>query len=236
MSACVPNKPTKSVVSVYVQKPRPEPITSTEPDPGHAADPADTEQRSGGFNEPETSTTVKGKEIMIFNSFDILQSHDDAADGSSRVLLAAPLLVTHDKCSHMECSGPEQEGSSGCRSNFGCGFQLAYLCHDYCFYGDNEIGARRDLWQALCSMAGLIGQEQWLVGGDFNAAQDLSEVCGASWDIRLAMHDFNDCILRAGLIALPMRGVLYSWHNRCTDGRSLWKRLDRLLVNDRWLE
>ncbi|KAL0285821.1 UNVERIFIED_CONTAM: hypothetical protein Scaly_2807700 [Sesamum calycinum] len=103
-------------------------------------------------------------------------------------------------------------------------------------YGDNEIGARRDLWQALCSMAGLIGQEPWLVGGDFNAVRDLSEVCGASGDIRLAMHDFNNCILRAGLIALPMRGVLYSWHNCSTDGRSLWKHLDRLLVNDMWLE
>ncbi|KAK4384331.1 hypothetical protein Sango_3071700 [Sesamum angolense] len=84
-------------------------------------------------------------------------------------------------------------------------------------------------------MAGLIGQEPWLVGGDFNAVRDMSEVCGTSGDIRLAMHDFNDCILRAGLFGLPMRGVQFSWHNCSTDGRSLWKRLNRFLVNDVWM-
>ncbi|KAL0333138.1 UNVERIFIED_CONTAM: hypothetical protein Scaly_2215300 [Sesamum calycinum] len=76
-------------------------------------------------------------------------------------------------------------------------------------YGDNEIGARRELWQALSIIAG---------------------------DIWLAMNEFNDCILQAGLIALPMKGVRFSWHNCSTDGRSLWKRLDRMLVNDKWME
>ncbi|KAL0395055.1 UNVERIFIED_CONTAM: hypothetical protein Slati_4471700 [Sesamum latifolium] len=33
-----------------------------------------------------------------------------------------------------------------------------------------------------------------------------------------------------------MQGSLFIWHN-CIDGnRSLWKRLDRMLVNDRWLD
>ncbi|KAL0294302.1 UNVERIFIED_CONTAM: hypothetical protein Sangu_3221500 [Sesamum angustifolium] len=117
---------------------------------------------------------------------------------------------------------------------------LIHSLHTYVLvtvaYGDNEIGARRELWQALCNIAGLTGQEPWLVGGDFNAVRDMSEVCGTSGDIRLPMHEFNDCILRAGLIALPMRGVQFSWHNCSTDGRSLWKRLDRMLVNDTWLE
>ncbi|KAL0402628.1 UNVERIFIED_CONTAM: hypothetical protein Slati_4292700 [Sesamum latifolium] len=33
-----------------------------------------------------------------------------------------------------------------------------------------------------------------------------------------------------------MQGDLYTWHNRSTGDRSLWKRLDRMLVNDRWLD
>ncbi|KAL0340157.1 UNVERIFIED_CONTAM: hypothetical protein Sradi_4532500 [Sesamum radiatum] len=103
-------------------------------------------------------------------------------------------------------------------------------------YGANDVGSRRELWQALCTIAGSIGDEPWLVGGDFNAVQDLSEVCGTSGDIKLAMNEFNDCILNIGLIALPMRGERFTWHNCSDDGRSLWKRLDRLLANDKWME
>ncbi|KAK4381322.1 Retrovirus-related Pol polyprotein from type-2 retrotransposable element R2DM [Sesamum angolense] len=49
------------------------------------------------------------------------------------------------------------------------------------------------------------------------------------------MTEFKDCILDTGLIHLPVQGERFSWHN-CSEGdRSLWKRLDRLIVNDAWL-
>ncbi|KAK4384033.1 hypothetical protein Sango_3098400 [Sesamum angolense] len=64
---------------------------------------------------------------------------------------------------------------------------------------------------------------------------DMSEVCGSSADIQLAVTEFRDCILDTGLIHLPVQGERFSWHN-CSEGdRSLWKRLDRLIVNDAWL-
>ncbi|KAL0305175.1 UNVERIFIED_CONTAM: hypothetical protein Scaly_2993900 [Sesamum calycinum] len=54
-------------------------------------------------------------------------------------------------------------------------------------------------------------------------------------DIQLAMTEFRDCILDTGLIHLSVQGERFSWHN-CSEGdRSLWKRLDRLIVNDAWL-
>ncbi|KAK4381371.1 hypothetical protein Sango_2975000 [Sesamum angolense] len=63
----------------------------------------------------------------------------------------------------------------------------------------------------------------------------MSEVCGSSADIQLAMTEFGDCILDTGLIHLPVQGERFSWHN-CSEGdRSLWKRLDRVIVNDAWL-
>ncbi|KAK4382597.1 hypothetical protein Sango_2856800 [Sesamum angolense] len=95
---------------------------------------------------------------------------------------------------------------------------------------------RRELWQELIELAGTIGNVPWLVGGDFNAVLDMSEVSGASRDIRVAMNEFNDCILQTGLLSLPMQGERFTWHNCSLDGRSLWKRLDRLLVNDVWME
>ncbi|KAL0415269.1 UNVERIFIED_CONTAM: hypothetical protein Slati_3358800 [Sesamum latifolium] len=103
-------------------------------------------------------------------------------------------------------------------------------------YGADEVGIRRELWQVLGTLARRCVDNFWLVAGDFNAVRDLSEVCGTSGDIRLAMEEFNDCIMDTGLITLLMQGELFTWHNGSTDACSLWKRLDRLLVNDRWIE
>ncbi|KAL2230743.1 UNVERIFIED_CONTAM: Transposon TX1 uncharacterized protein [Sesamum indicum] len=77
--------------------------------------------------------------------------------------------------------------------------------------------------------------DPWLVGGDFNAVRDLNEVCGILGDIRIATEEFNAGIQEAGLLPLPMQGEWYTWHNCSTTTRSLWKRLDRILINDRWL-
>ncbi|KAL0293427.1 UNVERIFIED_CONTAM: hypothetical protein Sradi_6937300, partial [Sesamum radiatum] len=49
------------------------------------------------------------------------------------------------------------------------------------------------------------------------------------------MSEFRECISAAALVHLPFTGCYFSWHN-CSDGsRSLWKRLDRVLVNEVWL-
>ncbi|KAL0295423.1 UNVERIFIED_CONTAM: putative ribonuclease H protein [Sesamum calycinum] len=102
-------------------------------------------------------------------------------------------------------------------------------------YGANDTISRRGLWQKLVTLANYISDEPWIVGGDFNTVLDMSEVCGSSADIHLAMMEFRDCILDTGLIHLPVQGERFSWHN-CSEGdRSLWKRLDRLIVNDAWL-
>ncbi|KAL2224767.1 UNVERIFIED_CONTAM: hypothetical protein Sindi_3018400 [Sesamum indicum] len=49
------------------------------------------------------------------------------------------------------------------------------------------------------------------------------------------MEDFNNCIQEAGLLPMPMQAEWYTWHNCSMSTRSLWKRLDRILINDRWL-
>ncbi|KAL0373437.1 UNVERIFIED_CONTAM: hypothetical protein Sradi_3259400 [Sesamum radiatum] len=102
-------------------------------------------------------------------------------------------------------------------------------------YGANNHIVRRELWQQLEVLSQSIDDEPWVVGGDFNTVLDMSEVCGSSVDIHVQMNEFRDCIHETRLIQLPMQGELFTWHN-CSDGdRSLWKRLDRLLVNDAWL-
>ncbi|KAL0282904.1 UNVERIFIED_CONTAM: hypothetical protein Sradi_7247800 [Sesamum radiatum] len=78
--------------------------------------------------------------------------------------------------------------------------------------------------------------EPWLVLGDFNAVLDDSEVCGRAADTSASMLEFRNCIRDTGLVQLPVTGCQYTWHN-CSEGmRSLWKRLDRMLVNTAWLD
>ncbi|KAK4381101.1 hypothetical protein Sango_3000100 [Sesamum angolense] len=95
---------------------------------------------------------------------------------------------------------------------------------------------KRGLWDVLKTLSNSISDEPWLVLGDFNAVIDDSEVCGRAADTSVSMAEFHNCILDTGLLHLPFTGCPFTWHN-CSEGtRSLWKRLDRMLVNEMWLE
>ncbi|KAL0310908.1 UNVERIFIED_CONTAM: Retrovirus-related Pol polyprotein from type-1 retrotransposable element R2 [Sesamum angustifolium] len=103
-------------------------------------------------------------------------------------------------------------------------------------YGASDLIPRRRLWDALRTLATGIQDEPWLVLGDFNAVVDDSEVCGRAADTSVSMAEFRSCILDTGLVQLSFTGCPFTWHN-CSEGtRSLWKRLDRMLVNEAWLE
>ncbi|KAL0284070.1 UNVERIFIED_CONTAM: hypothetical protein Sradi_7209100 [Sesamum radiatum] len=71
--------------------------------------------------------------------------------------------------------------------------------------------------------------------GDFNAVLDASESCGRSAENTNAMTEFREVLTEVGLIHIPFTGCPFTWHN-CSEGsRSLWRRLDRILVNEIWL-
>ncbi|KAK4384084.1 hypothetical protein Sango_3093200 [Sesamum angolense] len=252
-STCALHKPPKPAVAVYVQKPKhvapPASVPIVEP----VHEPLEDE----AIMESDIKIKEKGKQIVLFNTFDLLQSTNDDAECSSRgPNESSPSVLMHVECCCMEWSGPESVRPSDCHSELALnsrwkwfsdynsagnriwlawdddfldiaildiGVQFVHCrifirsSHIYILvtvsYGANDVGSRRELWQALCNISDSIGDEPWLVGGDFNAVRDLSEVCGTSGDIRLAMNEFNDCILNTGLIALPMRGERFTWHN-----------------------
>ncbi|KAL2235430.1 UNVERIFIED_CONTAM: hypothetical protein Sindi_1275200 [Sesamum indicum] len=102
-------------------------------------------------------------------------------------------------------------------------------------YGATEVVDRRELWSALENIAIQCADILWLIGVDFNSVRDLSEVCGTLGDIRIAMEDFNATIQNTGLLPVPMQGEWYTWHNHSATPGNLWKRLDRMLINDRWM-
>ncbi|KAL0302142.1 UNVERIFIED_CONTAM: hypothetical protein Scaly_3042100 [Sesamum calycinum] len=181
-SACELQKPSKPAVSVYVQKPKrvsPPSVPVAAPAPETVDEPT---------MEPEIHPTDKGKQIVLFNAFDLLQSVNDDAESSSRGPKASSPLAWDDDFLDITVM------DMGVRF-IHCRILIRRL-HVHIWvtvsYGANDIGARRELWQALSNIADSIGDVPWLVGGDFNAVRDMSEVCGTSGDIRLAMTEFND--------------------------------------------
>ncbi|KAL0455324.1 UNVERIFIED_CONTAM: hypothetical protein Slati_0871600 [Sesamum latifolium] len=102
-------------------------------------------------------------------------------------------------------------------------------------YGECSLILRRELWAGILSLADVIAAEPWILLGDFNAVLDSSEVCGRAAETGASMEEFRESITTAELVHLPCTGCPFTWHN-CSEGsRSLWKRLDRMLVNEMWL-
>ncbi|KAL0439841.1 UNVERIFIED_CONTAM: hypothetical protein Slati_2467100 [Sesamum latifolium] len=129
------------------------------------------------------------------------------------------VLLVHPQCLH-------------CRVFVKCTHESSLIAM---IYGSNDAITRRELWGQLLLIMEEIDDEPWLVLEDFNTVLDMSEVCGNSGDISMAMAEFQACLMDTGLLTVPLRGANYTWHN-CSDGpRSLWKGLDRMLANDNWL-
>ncbi|KAL0289210.1 UNVERIFIED_CONTAM: hypothetical protein Sradi_7078300 [Sesamum radiatum] len=102
-------------------------------------------------------------------------------------------------------------------------------------YGECDTIRRRLLWAELVSISADMVDIPWCVLGDFNVVVDASESCGTTAEVTQAMNEFRDFISEAGLTHMPYTGCPFTWHNCSTGSRSLWRRLDRVLVNDNWL-
>ncbi|KAL0392714.1 UNVERIFIED_CONTAM: hypothetical protein Sradi_2494200 [Sesamum radiatum] len=174
----------------------------------------------------------RGKEIVIYNLFEVLMDNGDGIECSRKGPkqsspqawkddeLDVDVLTVHEQVIH-------------CRV-FTRQIHTAVMVS--VVYGVNDLGVRKDLYRTLSHIADSIDVEPWLALGDFNAVANISEVCGGSWDIRSVIEDFQGFLIDTSLITLPMQGALFTWHNCSDTSRSLWKRLDRMLVNDQWLD
>ncbi|KAK4383217.1 hypothetical protein Sango_2797900 [Sesamum angolense] len=102
-------------------------------------------------------------------------------------------------------------------------------------YGEYDLIPRKSLCRCIEQLATDICDDPWLITGDFNAVIDDSEVSGTAADTSQSMTEFRECVTKLELLHLPFTGAPFTWHNCSEGGRSLWKRLDRMLVNENWL-
>ena len=101
-------------------------------------------------------------------------------------------------------------------------------------YGSNCAIERRQLWLELEATANnpAIACSPWLILGDFNEIIATSEHSNeANIAITRGMREFRECLIRCDLSDLPYRGNSFTWTNKHVS-----KKLDRILVNDIWLQ
>lgn len=95
-------------------------------------------------------------------------------------------------------------------------------------YASCFMDVREDLWAALESFADS-HDLPWIVGGDFNVVQAVSEISGGHPQPQGAIDAFNLALLDCGLEDAGFVGSPFTWTNGHT-----WRRLDRVVCNARW--
>ncbi|KAI3474488.1 hypothetical protein Pfo_029398 [Paulownia fortunei] len=100
-----------------------------------------------------------------------------------------------------------------------------------CIYAKCDIVGRRELWDQLRNIADSADSQPWLIGGDFNTILHLQERTRNKEHRLTSLNEFGDMILDCGLIDVGYEGSPYTWTNH-----RVWKRLDRMLYSENWLD
>ena len=93
---------------------------------------------------------------------------------------------------------------------------------------------RRPLWNSMLKWADT--RYPWCTIGDFNVISSTKEKKGGrDYNISKSL-EFISVIEACGLVDMGYSGQNYTWCNHRKNGDRVWKRLDRGMVNDNWLE
>ncbi|XP_075076994.1 uncharacterized protein LOC142163768 [Nicotiana tabacum] len=94
---------------------------------------------------------------------------------------------------------------------------------------------RRELWHSLERVNAMVNGP-WCVGGDFNSILDTDEKLeGRPYRINKSI-DFSNCMNNCELLDAGYVGVKFTWCNNRRPSKRIWKRLDRIMINDLWLQ
>ncbi|GKV41716.1 hypothetical protein SLEP1_g49214 [Rubroshorea leprosula] len=93
-----------------------------------------------------------------------------------------------------------------------------------------QLMGKRMLWDDL---QGLLNSKRrkWCLMGDFNAVRGIEERAGET-GISSEMREFDNFIINAALIDLPLLGRKYTWYN--SNGQYM-SRIDRFLLSEDWV-
>ncbi|KAH0712277.1 hypothetical protein KY289_008236 [Solanum tuberosum] len=95
---------------------------------------------------------------------------------------------------------------------------------------------RRPLWDRMLQQANDTANSPWCAVGDYNVITSMDEkLGGVPYNMRKSL-EFIAVIEACGLMDLGFSGQKFTWSNKRGIHSRVWKRLDRAMVNDSWLE
>ncbi|KAH7857816.1 hypothetical protein Vadar_016806 [Vaccinium darrowii] len=101
-------------------------------------------------------------------------------------------------------------------------------------YGLNLARERVSLWNDLRALFLQLGSSAWVLMGDFNVVRSPDErIVGLD---EVAASDFNNCLADICMHNMVTKGYWFTWTNKRGGLRDNKSRLDRVLVNDGWLD
>ncbi|WMV30448.1 hypothetical protein MTR67_023833 [Solanum verrucosum] len=113
----------------------------------------------------------------------------------------------------------------------GSGVNGVHITSVYAKYSEIE---RVDLWDSLANMNSQV-QDAWCIGGDFNVILEASEKLGGKLYQAIESLDFANCMVRCGVEDAGYVSSTHTWCNNRRPRKRIWKRFDRVLINDGWL-
>ncbi|XP_015161044.1 uncharacterized protein [Solanum tuberosum] len=95
---------------------------------------------------------------------------------------------------------------------------------------------RRPLWDRMLDHANATTNSPWCAVGDYNVITSIDEkLGGVPYNMEKSL-EFIAVIEACGLMDLGFSGQKFTWSNNRGIHSRVWKRLDRAMVNDPWLE
>ncbi|XP_075108949.1 uncharacterized protein LOC142180776 [Nicotiana tabacum] len=102
-------------------------------------------------------------------------------------------------------------------------------------YAKCTTSERRDLWDNIHNMNNTI-DGPWCIGGDFNIIMDTIEKLGGNPHRAYRSLVFISTMESYGLMDIGFTGPRYTWCNNRRPSKRIWKRLDRIKINDQWAQ
>ncbi|XP_060187015.1 uncharacterized protein LOC132616547 [Lycium barbarum] len=102
-------------------------------------------------------------------------------------------------------------------------------------YAKCSKAERKDLWESLEDINRNI-TDPWCIGGDFNVIVDPDEKLGGKPHRASKSFDFISCMDNCGMADAGFVGPKLTWCNNRGPRKRIWKRLDRIMINNQWAQ
>ncbi|XP_020258878.1 uncharacterized protein LOC109835307 [Asparagus officinalis] len=102
-------------------------------------------------------------------------------------------------------------------------------------YALNNLEGRKELWHDLLSLKQNVTYP-WIIGDAFNAIISNEEKLGGALVSDYDTEDFINFISTCQLIHLKTTGYFFTWNNKQGADSRIWSRLDRVLINEEWIQ